>query len=69
MRLFQMELRNGRGRDGRVILAHFPTEEEAVRHVKAKFSGWEIRHLVEITQRAHFQIADLEPVEGSPGRC
>jgi len=43
-----------------VLLAHFPTEEEAVNHVKAKFGGWEIRNLVEITQKAHFEIADLD---------
>ncbi|HEX2648927.1 MAG TPA: hypothetical protein VHN19_03210 [Burkholderiales bacterium] len=58
MKLFQMEVR--RQKDGRVILAHFPSQEEAVSHVKAKFTGWEIRNLVEITQSAHFQIADLE---------
>jgi hypothetical protein len=58
MRLFQMEVRPARGRDGRVIVAHFPTEEEALEHVKKKFAGWEIRNLVEITQSAHFQVAD-----------
>ncbi len=60
MRLFQMEIHRVRGRDGRVILAHFPSEEEAVKHVQDKFTGWEIRNLVEITQSAHFQVADLE---------
>ena len=58
MKLFQMEVR--RQKDGCVILAHFPSQEEAVDHVKSKFSGWQIRNLVEITQKAHFQIADLE---------
>jgi hypothetical protein len=62
MRLFQLEVH--RGRDGRVLLAHFPSEDEALAHIKEEFTGWEIRSLVEITQRAHFQIADLDPSEG-----
>ena len=66
MRLFQMEVHRGR-KDGRVVLAHFQTQEEAVAHVQKKFSGWEIRSLVEITQPAHFQIADLEPLEEPRG--
>ena len=66
MRLFQLEVHRGR-KDGRVILAHFATQEEAVDHVREKFSGWEIRSLVEITQPAHFQIADLDPLEEPRG--
>ena len=58
MKLFQMEVH--RSRDGRVLLCHFPTQEEALEHVRQKFSGWEIRNLVEITQRAHFGISDLD---------
>ena len=57
MKLFQMELHRGR-RDGRVVLAHFPTRDEALAHIEKIFAGWEIRHLVEITQKAHFEIAD-----------
>jgi hypothetical protein len=56
MKLFQMEVH--RTRDGRVLLCHFPTQEDALAHVKKKFYGWEIRNLVEITQAAYFQIAD-----------
>ena len=51
-----MEVR--RKKDGRVILAHFPSREEALHHVQDKFAGWEVRNLVEITQKAHFEIAD-----------
>lgn len=54
-----MEVR--RQKDGRVILVHFPTQEEAVDHVRAKFPGWQIRNVVEITQKAHFHIADGDP--------
>lgn len=59
MKLFQMEVHRGR-KDGRVILAHFPSREEALDHVQKKFAGWEIRNLVEITQKAHFQISGEE---------
>jgi broad specificity phosphatase PhoE len=65
MRLFQMEVH--RGRDGRVLIAHFPSEDEALAHIKEEFSGWEIRSLVEITQRAHFHIADLDLSEAPRG--
>jgi len=58
MKLFQMEVH--RRRDGRLLLAHFATLEDALRHVKERFSGWEIRNLVEITQPAYFEVADPE---------
>ena len=57
MKLFQMEVRRGR-KGGRVVLAHFPTRDEALEHVQKVFAGSEIRNVVEITQRAHFEIAD-----------
>ena len=59
MKLFQMQLHRGRT-DTRVILAHFPSQKEALEHVNGKFAGCEIRNLVEITQPAHFVIADAE---------
>ena len=41
-----------------MVLAHFPTRDEALEHVQKVFAGSEIRNVVEITQRAHFEIAD-----------
>jgi len=65
MKLFQMEIH--RRRDGRVVLAHFPSEDAAIAHIKENFGNWEIRSLVEITQPAHFQIADSDPLEEARG--
>jgi hypothetical protein len=65
MRLFHMQIH--RRRDGKVVLAHFSSQDEAIEHIKETFPGWEIRSLVEITQAAHFQIADLDALEAPRG--
>ena len=59
MKLFQMQVHRGR-KDTHVVLVHFPTQKDALEYVNGKFAGCEIRNLVEITQPAHFMVADVE---------
>ena len=58
MKLFQMEVY--RLNDGRVLLAHFPNRRDALGHIEKTFDGWEVRNVVEITQPAHFELAELD---------
>ncbi len=58
MKLFKMDVT--RGSEGREIIAHFETQELAVRHVEKKFAKWTISNVREIRRPAHFQIADFE---------
>jgi hypothetical protein len=59
MRLFKMQVE--RKREGREIVVHAETEEEAIAHAMKRYAGWHVTQCVEIVGEAHFTVAFLEP--------
>ena len=50
-----------RKREGREIVVHAETEEEAIAHAMKRYAGWHVTQCVEIVGEAHFTVAFLEP--------
>lgn len=59
MKLFKMDL--VRGREGREVIVHAESEDQARAHVALRFTGWTIRSCVDLPGGPkHFVVADFE---------